>query len=332
MKYAKNRWYVVLLLVLAGLAACDENATEPVNEAQILVEYAEANRDYDVHGGFIMSAADVRTNIVTAPDDYYVIDIRAASDFAAGHVPGAVHVALGSLPDHMASMSPAPSTYEKVILVCYTGQTAAYGAGALRALGYENVFSMKFGMSAWHSDFAGPWNGNVSNQRATQFESTASPAKNDPGALPELNTGFEDGASILEARLEQVFADGFSPAVITNDDVFMNLDDYHIINYWPQNLYDDLGHIPGAINYPPSTTPFLMATELTTLPTDKPVVVYCYTGQGSAYLAAYLRMLGYDARTLVFGANAMIYDALVSAGASPWTEGAIMNYDYEVSN
>ena len=334
MKYAKNRWYFLLLLVAAGLTACDDDAvtTEPINEAQVLVDYVEANRSYNVHGGYIMPAADVRSAIVAAPEDYYLIDIRAATDYATGHIEGAVNVALGDLPTHLANMSPAASSYDRVILICYSGQSAAYSTGALRALGFENVFSMKFGMSAWHSDFSGPWNGNISNQRVTQFVTAASPAKNDPGALPELSTGFESGQDILAARVAQVFADGFGPAKVTDDDVFMSPNDYYVINFWPESLYTSLGHIPGAINYDPSTTPFLMTTDLTTLPTDKPVVVYCYTGQTSAYIAAYLRVLGYDARTLLFGANSMIHDAMEAAGATVWTSGAIMDYSYQTGS
>lgn len=331
MKYTRNRWYVLLLLVLAGLTACDETSTEPINEAQILVDHVESTRSYDVHGGYIMSAADVRTNVVAAPNDYYVIDIRAPSDYADGHVPGAVNVALDDLPSHLAGMDPAASTYEKVILVCYSGQSAAYSAGILRAMGYENVASMKFGMSAWHTDFSNSWANNVSNERVTEFVKTASPAKNDPGDLPTLSTGFEDGASILEARAIQVFADGFGPARITDDDVFMNPDDYYIINFWPQSLYTGLGHIPGAINYEPATSPFLLNTDLTTLPTDKPVVVYCFTGQTSSYVTAYLRVLGYDARTLLFGGNSMIHDVMAEADAHAWSTGAVMDYEYETN-
>ena len=335
MKYAKNRWYIFLLLVLAGLTACDDDTTttvDPIDEAQLLVDYAEANRGYDVHGGYILSASDVQTNIVTAPEDYYVIDIRAASDYASGHVPGSVNVAPGDLPDHLANMSPGPSAYEQVILICYSGQAAAYSTGILRAMGYENVYSMKFGMSAWHSDFSGSWANSVSNERVTQFETTASPPKNGVGDLPTLSTGFEDGAEILQARALAVFADGFDAAKVTDDDVFMALDDYYIINFWPQDQYEGLGHIPGAVNYQPSETPFLLDTFLATLPTDKPVVVYCYTGQTSAYIVAYLRVLGYDARTLLFGGNSMIHDAMAAANASAWSTGAVMDYQYDVMN
>ena len=47
---------------------------------------------------------------------------------------------------------------------------------------------------------------------------------------------------------------------------------------------------------------------LKSLPTDKKIVVYCYTGQTSAQTSAYLGVLGYDAYSLLYGVNAMDRD------------------------
>ena len=77
-----------------------------------------------------------------------------------------------------------------------------------------------------------------------------------------------------------------------------------------------------------NTTPkesIKLSTDLKTIPTDKTVVVYCYTGQTSANLAAYLRVIGYDAKSLLFGTNGMIYDDMTK---SKWGEAAIMGYEY----
>ncbi|MDF1575369.1 MAG: rhodanese-like domain-containing protein [Bacteroidales bacterium] len=62
------------------------------------------------------------------------------------------------------------------------------------------------------------------------------------------------------------------------------------------------------------------------LPTDKTIVVYCYSGQNSARIAAYLRVLGYDAKSLKFGANGMIYDEMTK---SRWRAASTMNYGWE---
>ncbi len=46
------------------------------------------------------------------------------------------------------------------------------------------------------------------------------------------------------------------------------------------------------------------------LPTDKKIVIYCWTGQTSAQVAAYLRMLGYDAVSMYYGMNGCSFTAL----------------------
>ncbi len=88
-----------------------------------------------------------------------------------------------------------------------------------------------------------------------------------------------------------------------------------------------LGHIPGAIQYTPNQDLYSTAF-LNTLPTDKTVVVYGYTGQVSASIATYLRILGYDARSLKFGINGMAYDWAGNNGLPIWSEVQIAEYDY----
>ncbi|HCE57120.1 MAG TPA: hypothetical protein DER09_04780 [Prolixibacteraceae bacterium] len=199
-------------------------------------------------------------------------------------------------------------------------------------MGYSKVFSMKWGMCSWHADFAGKWNSAVAtgNAYASQFVATET-AKSAKGDLPKLSTGKTTGEEILEARVAALLAEGFTPASITNATVFGSLNTYQVVNYWPAAQYSDaaLGHIPGSMQYEPKVS-MKFAADLTTLPTNKPVVVYCYTGQTSAFLTAYLRLLGYDAKSLLYGTNGMIYDKMVAKGGmSVFTAGEIKGYDHE---
>jgi rhodanese-related sulfurtransferase len=301
---------------------------EPVNETAVLVAHLEG-LGYDNQGGFVIGASDVRTALVTGASQY-IIDLRSAADFAKGHVQGAVNVALTDLPAHLGGMSPAASSYGTIVLICYSGQSAAFSTGVVRALGYTNVKSMKWGMSAWHTDFSASWVNNRSNARATEFITGTSPAMNTAGDLPTLNTGKTTGAEIAEARATTVLAEGWSAASITHATLYNGLSSYYVINFWPAATYQSVGHIAGSVDYDPATTPFKSTTYLKTLPTGKPVVIYCYTGQTSAYLTGYLRVLGYDARSLLFGANGMIFDKMITDGvASAFVpETQIMDYDY----
>ena len=315
-----------VLAVAVLFSSCKKD--EPVDEAQVLVEYLEGpdsplGKDYvatDMPA--IITASDV--NSLNQTGQVYIIDIRAAADYANGHIENAVNVAAGDLLTHVEGVDLTP--YTKVAIVCYSGQTAAWGTALLRISGYEKVFSMKWGMCSWHEDFAGSWNGNIKNTYASQMESTDN-AKGAEGDLPVLSTGFETGQEILEARVDAVLAEGFTPAKIGSADVFGALSSYYIVNYWPAAQYTDPGHIPGAVQYTPKAD-MSISTSLKTLPTDETVVVYCYTGQTSANLAAYLRVLGYDAKSLLFGTNGMMYDVMLDKGFTHWGAEYIMNYDY----
>jgi rhodanese-related sulfurtransferase len=317
-------WMLAILFISFFVVSCEKEEDPPINEAEVLIEWLESASspaaNYANSGLAIMSAEAVFTGMQAGK--VYVIDIRKAEDFTLGHIDGAVNLTAGAVRDHIDATD--LSAYDDIAIVCYSGQSAAWLTSLLQLDGYDNVKSMKFGMSAWNSEFSGPWNGNIKSDKVSLFTSDVT-EKGPEGDLPELNTGFETAEEIFDARWDATLAEGFSPAAaISNGDVYANLDNYYIINYWPNAEYLDPGHIEGAMQYTPNVDLALDAS-LKTLPTDKTVVVYCYTGQNSARIAAYLRLIGYDAKSLTFGANGMIHDAMTK---SKWGAGAIMEYDY----
>ncbi|MCB0238415.1 MAG: rhodanese-like domain-containing protein, partial [Anaerolineae bacterium] len=97
---------------------------------------------------------------------------------------------------------------------------------------------------------------------------------------------------------------GSGPKTISADDLFANLNDGDAENdpfiLSVRSLEDDTsGHIPGAYNV--SNKELFTPDVLANLPTDQPIVVYCYTGQAAAQTTAALNMMGYDAYSLVYG-------------------------------
>ncbi len=335
MKNTKFLWFLIWgFLFFAACSKDEETPTPPpVNESEVLATYLEsANCPYgkdfvNTDMPSIMTAEDVHTLNLTG--QVYIIDIRSAADFALGRIENANNVTVANVLTHIKGVDLTP--YTKVAIVCYTGQTAGYVASLLRLMGYSKVFSMKWGMSSWNEFFATSWQNTVANGNtyASQFVSTATD-KNAMGSLPTLSTGKTTGQEILEARVNELFAAGFDPAKITNQTVFGALSTYYIVNYWSAAHYADPGHIPGAPQYTPKES-IKLAVDLKTLPTNKTIVVYCYSGQTSAYLTAYLRLLGYDAKSLLFGANGMIYDLMVANGtmaASIFSNDVIKGYEY----
>jgi rhodanese-related sulfurtransferase len=304
--------FLALFLAFVGCSSDDDNPVTPsVNEA------IELNKAIEGSDGGYMSVscpAIVKADIVheeLAAAKNYLIDIRSAADYANGHVEGAVNVAAGDILTHVGGIDAAG--YDKIVIICYTGQTAGFVTAILRLSGYANAYSMKYGMSSWNAVFD-----KVTTNCTSDYLSvfTAAPANKAAATdLPVISTGKATGADILTDRINTVLAAGFGECAITASTVMADPTQYYIVNYWSLAHYTDLKHIPGSIQYTPRAD-LKFDTFLKTLPTDKTIVIYCYTGQTSANVATILRIMGYDAKTLKFGTNAMIYSTMKAANAT----------------
>jgi sulfur-carrier protein adenylyltransferase/sulfurtransferase len=77
-----------------------------------------------------------------------IVDVRESEEWDAGHVPGARHVPRGHLESRIEGA--APDRSQRVVLYCASGNRSALAAHTLRELlGYENVASMKGGITLW---------------------------------------------------------------------------------------------------------------------------------------------------------------------------------------
>jgi rhodanese-related sulfurtransferase len=78
---------------------------------------------------------------------FYLIDVREESEFASGHLPGAMHLGKGvierDIEEKVADLE-AP-----LVLYCGGGFRSALAADALRKMGYTNVISMDGGWRHW---------------------------------------------------------------------------------------------------------------------------------------------------------------------------------------
>lgn len=78
-----------------------------------------------------------------------LIDVREADEFAAGHLPGAIHVSRGLL-EFKLSSAPALSARDlKVVVYCKTSGRAALAAAVMHDMGYLDVKSIAGGFDAW---------------------------------------------------------------------------------------------------------------------------------------------------------------------------------------
>lgn len=280
------------------------------DEFKILVDHLEANGNYiNTEAPSMIMATEINENLKNKK--YLVIDIRKDTDFDKGHIKGAVNLKSEELIKYFDKKI-KPENFDKISIVCYSGQSAAYYAAVMRLLGYQNVYSLKWGMSSWNKQNAQNfWVKNSTNNHANKLETKVNQISA-KGATPIITTGKTDPKEILTDRASMAIATAYSKFIIKADDVFANPNNYYIVNYWNLDQYNK-GHIPGSVQYQPKKS-LNFSENLTTLPTNKKIVVWCSTGQTAAHIVAYLHMLGYDAGNLAYGANSFMNAELIKNG------------------
>jgi len=332
LKSKKLSIYLIALLIsssalFSSFTSSNENYNKadfnPQNEFETLLNYFETNGDFinSDASPAIVNADEVKKNLKNPK--YHIIDIRSESWFEYGHLKNANNVKSGDLLTYFENKI-NPLDFDKIVLICYSGQSAAYYSSLLRLAGYNNVYNMKWGMSSWRVDFAdNSWNKNIKNAYADKLEVEEN-VKAESGTYPTLSTGKTDAKDILKARLEKAFATPYKEYIIKSSDVFENPDNYYIVNYWDQDKYSN-GHIPSAVQYQPNTS-LSSTTFLSTLPANKKVAVYGSTGQSAAYVVAYLNLLGYDVGNIAYGANSFMNKSLKEKGWDAFSKKEINMY------
>lgn len=91
---------------------------------------------------------DVRDRLAKG-DKFVLVDVREESEWAAGHLPGAVHLGKGIIERDVEMKIPDPAT--PIVLYCGGGFRSALVADNLQKMGYSNVISMDGGFSGWRA-------------------------------------------------------------------------------------------------------------------------------------------------------------------------------------
>lgn len=342
MKKKYYQIFIIALLCVFSVSGCKgkkpeiKQETVPVinkpavaigNEISLLLNDLKDNGDYVNSKAYpsLIKASIVNESL---GKNILIVDLRSSKQYFEGHIKSAVNKKFEELPSYFET-GIKPFEYDKIIIVSEDGQIACYATCLLRLKGYGNVYAMRWGMSAWNNRFAQDgWLKGVSGKFETKLENSVNER---PSVLtmPELKTGLSTGSEIGAARFRKLFEEGTGDVLITADEVFGNPQKYYIINLERKDKYED-GHIPGSVRYKPEGT-LGFTDEMASIPTDRPVVVYCGTGHNSGFATAYLRLLGYDAHTLKYGNNGFMHDKMIKQRTLlswlPFTSDDVNNFD-----
>jgi rhodanese-related sulfurtransferase len=108
--------------------------------------------------GFLRIVQDAKTRVrectvddvkkqLDAGETFTLVDVREESEYAAGHLPEAIHIGKGVIERDIEAKVPDVAT--PLVLYCGGGFRSALAADAIQKMGYLNVASMDGGWTGW---------------------------------------------------------------------------------------------------------------------------------------------------------------------------------------
>lgn len=238
-------------------------------------------------------------------DKLYLLDIRAKADFDKGHIQGASQVdfAQWAAPENLSKLTKD----KKIIVICYTGNTAAQASTGMRMLGYD-ASALRSGMDGWAK--TDNTDKTIADLQSASYPVVMTPAVDVADAPPA--TTF-DKPSDADYKVLAETANSFTSSMPASGDYTANTitpaklneklgagekDKLFLLDIRAKDDFNK-GHIDGAINVPFKAV--VVPDNLKLLPKDKKIVVICYTGNTAATATELLRFLDYDSVNLKFG-------------------------------
>lgn len=142
---------ISMMAFATGCAEKEETAAPPPAQEQPAAEAPEVDEDAivdEVVKNFLTNQEKtlmVKLDAVQGQmNNFQVIDIRAAEDFAKGHIEGAINMTIADIGNGLDTLP----TEKPLLIVCYSGQNAAKTATAMKLSGVD-AQSLIGGMGSW---------------------------------------------------------------------------------------------------------------------------------------------------------------------------------------
>ncbi|WNM25196.1 rhodanese-like domain-containing protein [Demequina capsici] len=126
----------LLTLTVPGLAACSTDDAATVQPADVVFDGS--------HVDYATFAAATQVSGVT------VIDVRTPSEYAAGHIPGAINVdvSAATFPTQIAGLDPSAD----YAVYCQSGNRSRAAVATMTAAGFTALIGLEGGIGAWKGD------------------------------------------------------------------------------------------------------------------------------------------------------------------------------------
>jgi glyoxylase-like metal-dependent hydrolase (beta-lactamase superfamily II) len=94
-----------------------------------------------------MSMGELRRRVEQGSPGLTILDVREAEAYAAGHIPGALHLPRGQIELRVDAVLPDPTV--RVLVTCELGKISTIAAATLRDMGFTSAIALDGGIKAW---------------------------------------------------------------------------------------------------------------------------------------------------------------------------------------
>ncbi len=133
---------VLILAMALSLAACGGE---------------EQNTDGGAAGSWQSVTMKELAVVLETEEDFILLDVRTAEEYAEGHIPGAILLPNEEIedwqptaeePEHEA-LEALPDFGQKIYVYCRTGRRSAEASEKLFNMGYQQICNVEGGITAW---------------------------------------------------------------------------------------------------------------------------------------------------------------------------------------
>ncbi len=124
---------ILVFLVIAIIGGGWPQAGAGEDERQVIKAAVAAYFERMPDDLYKIPEAELKALIDQDDPDIFILDIRGAADYAAGHIKGAVNIPFAEIGRNLNKL-PAD---RMIIVYCYTGQTGGQTTAALNLAGYQ---------------------------------------------------------------------------------------------------------------------------------------------------------------------------------------------------
>ena len=99
------------------------------------------------NSGYVNVDVGEARDLIAEKAELVILDVRTVSEYESGHLEGSINIPVEVLSGRLSELNPD----DELLVYCRTGNRSTTAVGVLRENGFDRVYHMDGGITAWMS-------------------------------------------------------------------------------------------------------------------------------------------------------------------------------------